>query len=130
MTKQLPGPAVTLTLPVGAVVPLAAVTDTDTVSVVPCGLDACVVPVIAVVVPTLGAGVVTVGVTVVSVTVGVTVVSVTVGVAPVLGPANAVPGISRTPPTTPPVNTTPAAMPAARSRAVPMSLCIDMPFRP
>ena len=70
----------TWTLPVGVpLLVLAGVTDTWTLSVVPWKVGVCVVPVIAVVVLT-----------------GVVVV-----------PAKAVPGVSKTPPATPPISTYP-----------------------
>src|ERR1700728_2085414 len=98
--EQAPHPSETLTVPVGQTVPLAGVTETWTLSVVPCQVDVCVVPVIAVVVSTK------------------------------VGPAYAVPGVSRTPPTRPPASTTPVATPAPRRQAARMNLCIDRPFHP
>src|SRR5437763_16433730 len=81
VTRQLPGPSETLTVPDGQTVPLAGVTDTWTLSVVPGKPADCVVPVIAVVVATVV-------------------------------PANAVPGVSKTPPARPTPSSNPAAEPA------------------
>src|SRR5579859_2103284 len=86
--EQPPDPSETVTVPPGQAVPLAGVTDTWTLSVVPCQMAICVVPVIAVVVSTA-----------------------------VL--ANAVPGVSSTPPNTPPATINPAARPAVRRQTAP-----------
>src|SRR5580658_4152005 len=95
-----PAPSETLTWPDGQTVPLAGVTVTWTLSVVPVKVAVCVVPLIAVVVPV------------------------------VVVAANAVPGVSRTPPARPPSSTAPAATPAVRRQARLKSLYIREPFRP
>src|SRR5580692_2574940 len=93
-TQPPPAPSETLTVPAGQTVPLAGVTDTCTLIVAPDEPGDTDVPVIEVVVPTA-----------------------------VTGPAKAVPGVSKTPPATPPISIIPAAKPAVRRVAAPIRLC-------